>query len=153
MTVLEASNSFGGGAKSREATLPGLIHDECSGFHPLAIDTPFSRQFDLSAHGLVWAWPEVQYAHPLDNGKGAAVWQSVERTAAALGADGASYRRIFGSLDRRFDKISAEFLQSMLHVPQHPLAMARFGAYAALPATRYSLAAGARRKHVLFTQG
>ena len=100
----------------------------------MAIDTPFSRQFDLSAHGLVWAWAEVQYAHPLDNGKGAAVWQSVERTAA-LGADGASYRRIFGSLDRRFDKISAEFLQSMLHVPQHPLAMARFGAYAAPPAT------------------
>lgn len=134
VTVLEASDSIGGGTKSGEVTLPGLLHDECSGFHPLAVDTAFSRQFDLEAHGLAWAWPEVQYAHPLENGRGAAVWQSVERTARELGADGESYRRMFGRLDRQFDKVAGEFLQPMVHVPRHPLAMARFGAYATMPA-------------------
>lgn len=134
VTVLEASDSIGGGTRSDEVTLPGLLHDVCSGFHPLAVDTAFSRAFDLGAHGLRWAHPEVQYAHPLDDGTGAAVWRSVDRTAKALGRDERSYRRLFGALDRRFDLIVEEFLQPMLHVPRHPLALARFGAYSVLPA-------------------
>lgn len=135
VTVLEASDSIGGGTRSGEATLPGLVHDECSGFHPLACDTPLSRQFDLEAHGLRWALPGVQYSHPLDGGRGAAVWQSVDRTAEQLGVDGASYWRMFHPLDRRFGAIADEFLQPMVHVPRHPIALARFGAYAAMPAS------------------
>ena len=30
VTVLEASDRLGGGARSSELTLPGLIHDECA---------------------------------------------------------------------------------------------------------------------------
>jgi hypothetical protein len=45
-----------------------VVHDECSGFHPLAVDTEFVRPFDLFAHALVWRWPEIQPAHPLDGG-------------------------------------------------------------------------------------
>lgn len=135
VTVLEASDSIGGGTRSGEVTLPGLLHDECSGFHPLAVDNAFSRRFDLDAHGLSWAWPEVQYAHPLEDGRGAAVWRSVDRTANELGVDGASYRRMFGRLDERFGRIASDFLRPMLHVPSHPLALARFGAYAVMPAT------------------
>ena len=135
VTVLEASASIGGGTRSGEVTLPGLLHDECSGFHPLAVDNAFSRRFPLEAHGLSWAWPEVQYAHPLEHGAGAAVWRSVERTADELGDDGPSYRRLFGRLDERFAEIADEFLRPMLHVPRYPLAMARFGAYAVMPAT------------------
>ncbi|MFN3602948.1 MAG: phytoene desaturase family protein, partial [Dietzia sp.] len=101
----------------------------------LAVDTGFSRQFDLEAHGVRWALPEVQYSHPLDDGRGAAVWRSVERTAGHLGTDGDSYRRMFGSLTTRFPGIVTEFLQPMVHIPSHPLALARFGAYAAMPAT------------------
>lgn len=134
VTVLEASDSIGGGTRSGELTSPGLLHDQCSGFHPLAVDTGFSRQFDLTAHGLRWAHPEVQYSHPLDGGRGAAVWRSVDRTAAELGGDAASYRRMFGALTERFPQIAEEFLQPLLHVPHHPLILARFGAYAALPA-------------------
>src|ERR1700756_1988433 len=85
VTVLEAADTLGGGTRSSELTLPGLIHDECSAAHPLAGDTPFSRAFDLTAHGLTWLRPEIQYAHPLDGGRGAAAWQSVESTASALG--------------------------------------------------------------------
>ncbi len=135
VTVLEASDSIGGGTRSGEVTLPGLLHDECSGFHPLGVDNAFSRRFDLGAHGLEWAWPQVQYAHPLADGRGAAVWRSVERTVSELGVDGPSYRRMFGRLDARFAEIAREFLQPMVHVPRHPLALARFGSYAALPAT------------------
>ena len=77
VTVLEAAGTLGGGTRTSELTLPGLLHDECSAAHPLAVDTAFTRRFDLSEHGLTWRWPEVQYAHPLDGGTGAAAYQSV----------------------------------------------------------------------------
>lgn len=133
--VLEAADTPGGGTRSSELTLPGLIHDECSGFHPLAVDTPFSRDFDLGAHGLTWRWPDVQYSHPLDGGRGALSVRSVAATAAMLGADGAKWQHVFGPLTDNFDRITADFLRPMLHVPAHPLALARFGMLSALPAS------------------
>ena len=134
VTVLEAADRLGGGTRSSELTLPGLIHDECSAAHPLALDTPFARRFDLEAHGLKWRWPEIQYAHPLDGGGGAAAYRSVEQTAAGLGEDAASWRRMFGPLGERFGEITADFMRPMLRVPDHPLLMARFGLYSGLPA-------------------
>ena len=135
VTVLEAADELGGGTRSSELTLPGLVHDECSAAHPLAVDTPFSRRFDLTAHGLTWRWPDVQYAHPLDGGGGAAAWRSVEGTAAALGGrDGRRWQSLFGPLTSRFDDIAADFLRPMLHAPEHPLALARFGAWSGMPA-------------------
>lgn len=131
--VLEASDVLGGGVRSSELTVPGLLHDECSAAHPLAVDTPFSRRFDLGAHGLRWCWPEIQYAHPLDVG-GAAAYRSVQQTAAALGDDGRRWRSLFGSLAERFDDITADFLRPMLHLPEHPVNLARFGLCSGLPA-------------------
>jgi phytoene dehydrogenase-like protein len=135
VTVLEAEETLGGGTRTSELTLPGLLHDECSAAHPLAVDTPFSRRFDLAAAGLRWRWPEVQYAHPLDGGSGAAAYRSVDETALALGKDGGAWRSVFGTLAERFDDITADFLRPMLHVPEHPLKLTRFGLYSALPAS------------------
>jgi phytoene dehydrogenase-like protein len=135
VTVLEAADRLGGGTRSGELTLPGLIHDECSAAHPLAIDTPFSRRFDLAGHGLTWRWPDVQYAHPLDGGAGVAAYRSVEDTAAALAKrDGRRWRSLFGGLSERFDDIAEDFWRPVLHLPKHPLQLARFGAYTGPPA-------------------
>jgi phytoene dehydrogenase-like protein len=134
--VLEAAGELGGGTRSSELTVPGLVHDECAAAHPLAVDTPFSRRFDLGAHGLRWLWPEVQYAHPLDGGAGAAAYKSVAETADALGGDdGRRWRSLFGSLAERFDDITADFLRPMIHVPEHPIKLARFGLCSAPPAS------------------
>src|SRR5947208_15271316 len=100
--VLEAADTLGGGARSSQLTLPGLIHDECAAAHPLAVDSAFSRRFDFAAHGLRWRWPDVQYSHPLDGRDGAAVWRSVEDTAAAHVRDERGWRSLVGSLARRF---------------------------------------------------
>jgi len=133
--VVEAAETLGGGTRSSELTVPGVVHDECSGFHPLAVDTPFSRHFDLAAHGLTWMWADVQYSHPLDGGSGAAAYLSVEQTAAGLGSDGAAWSRVFGKLDERFGDITEDFFQPMLHVPEHPLKLGRFGYYSSQPVT------------------
>ena len=37
VTVLEAADEVGGGARSSEAIIPGLLHDHCSAIHPMAI--------------------------------------------------------------------------------------------------------------------
>jgi phytoene dehydrogenase-like protein len=132
--VLEAADALGGGTRSSELTLPGLIHDECSAAHPLAVDTPFSRRFDLAAHGLKWRWAEIEYSHPLDGGSGAAAWRSVDTTAAGLGRDGKRWRSLFGPLTKSFGDVSADFLRPMLHVPEHPIELARFGAWSSMPA-------------------
>jgi len=134
VTVLEAAGTLGGGTRTSELTLPGLLHDECSAAHPLAVDTAFTRRFDLSARGLTWRWPEVQYAHPLDGGAGAAAYQSVQATADGLGHDGGRWQSVFGPLAERFHDITTDFMRPMLHVPEHPLELTRFGLYSALPA-------------------
>ena len=36
VTMLEAADEIGGGARSSESILPGLLHDHCSAFHPMA---------------------------------------------------------------------------------------------------------------------
>ncbi|WP_381558085.1 phytoene desaturase family protein [Streptomyces eurythermus] len=133
--VVEAADVLGGGVRSAGLTLPGLVHDECSGIHPLGPGSEFAKRFDLAGAGLTWRWAPVEFAHPLDGGRGAVAVRSVAATAAGLGAGGAGWQRTFGPLTERFGTISQEFLRPVPHIPRHPLHLARFGAYAGLPAT------------------
>ena len=63
VTVLEAEDEIGGGTRSAELTVPGLIHDICSATHPTGVASPFFRSLDLERHGLQWLWPEVDAVH------------------------------------------------------------------------------------------
>ena len=89
VTVYEAAARPGGGTRSEELTVPGVIHDVCSAIHPLAVGSPAFREIAaagaLSAHGLEWIHSEVPLAHPLDGGRAAVLHRSVDDTATALG--------------------------------------------------------------------
>jgi phytoene dehydrogenase-like protein len=61
--------------------------------------------------------------------------RSVSDTAAGLGADEASWTRVFGPLVAQFDHLADTILGPLLRVPRHPLSLARFGLRAGLPAT------------------
>ncbi|MGO4258655.1 phytoene desaturase family protein [Marmoricola sp. RAF53] len=132
VTVLEAAATPGGGARSSELTVPGLVHDHCSAVHPLGIGSPFMQTIE----GLDWAWPDIDLAHPLDDGSAGLMHRSLTETAQGLGVDGPSWARLFGPLSEDFDLLAGELLQPLLHAPRHPVAMARYGARALLPATR-----------------
>jgi phytoene dehydrogenase-like protein len=134
VTVIEANEEIGGGLRSAELTVPGVVHDLCSGFHPTSIGMPSLGGLELERHGLRWRWPEVDLAHPLDDG-GAAMLRSLERTAAGLGADGRAWQRLFGPPSRGIAALNGEIMRPILHLPRHPLALARFGIPALLPAT------------------
>ena len=131
VTVLEAADTPGGGARSSELTLPGLVHDHCSAVHPLGVGSPFMQTIE----GLDWAWPEIDLAHPLDGGSAGVMHRSLEDTANGLGPDGASWARLFGPLAEDFDLLAGELLRPLVHAPRHPLALAGYGSRALLPAT------------------
>ena len=128
VTVLEAADTIGGGTRSSEMIVPGLVHDHCSAFHPIAAGVAVPRRLDLAAHGLPWLQPEVDCVHPLDDGSAGVLHRSIDRTAEALGDDGDRWRRLFEPLAEHFDDLLADATQPVLRVPRHPLLMARFGA-------------------------
>ena len=136
VTVLEANDEIGGGIRSGELTVPGVVHDLCSAVHPMGVASPFLRSLGLERHGLEWCWPEVDLAHPLDDGSAGVMYRSVERTAEALGDDGARWKRVFGSRAKGFDQLNRDDLtRPFMHLPRHPLRLAWFGLAAGMPAT------------------
>jgi len=132
--VLEANSTIGGGARSAELTLPGFVHDVCSAVHPLAAGSPFLKTLPLEKFGLHWIHPEIPLAHPFDDGTAACLHRDVEIAANALGRDANVYRNLFRPLTRDWEKLTAEFLRPMLHLPRHPFALGRFGFAAIAPA-------------------
>ncbi|HUR50586.1 MAG TPA: NAD(P)/FAD-dependent oxidoreductase [Mycobacteriales bacterium] len=131
VTVLEAADRPGGGARSSELTVPGVLHDHCSAVHPLGVGSPFMQ----TVGGLEWAWPEVDLAHPLDTGAAGVMRRSLAETVDGLGPDGPSWGRLFGPLAEHFDTLAGELLRPVVHVPKHPIALAGYGRHALLPAT------------------
>jgi len=133
--VIEGAPGIGGGCRTEELTLPGFWHDVCSAAHPLAVASPFFRRFDLAARGVRLAFPEVDFAHPLDGGRAAVVTRSVAETAARLGPDGRAYRRLLGPLASHMDDVLDAILAPLRRPPAHPVAAADYGRYAILPAS------------------
>ncbi|MES2706127.1 MAG: NAD(P)/FAD-dependent oxidoreductase [Verrucomicrobiota bacterium] len=134
--VLEASPLIGGGTRTAELTLPGFHHDVCSAVHPMAAVSPFFRSLNLLKFGLEWAHPEILLAHPLENGRAAAVWRDIDRTAAALpGRDGAAWKNWLEPLLPKAAGLFGDLLGALPVTPRHPLLLARFGLDAMKPAT------------------
>lgn len=150
VTVIEAEATIGGGTRSSELTLPGLIHDECSAAHPMALGAPSMTSLGLERHGLEWAWPEVDFAHPLDGGDGAAMVRSIADTVAGLGSAGPAWERVFGAPAKGFDALGEDIMRPVLHLPRHPLRLARFGIPAAMPATVLARAFDTPQARALF---
>jgi phytoene dehydrogenase-like protein len=152
VTVLEAEERIGGGTRSAELTEPGLLHDECSAAHPMVVSSPavVSTGLELERHGLEWCWPEVDLAHPLDGGEGATMLRSLVATAEGLGDAGRRWERIFGPPSRGYDALTEDIYHPLIHIPRHPLRLARFGLPSALPATTLAGRLGTPRAAALF---
>jgi phytoene dehydrogenase-like protein len=135
VTVLEAEEEIGGGARTSELTVSGLLHDDCSATHPMAVGSPFLRSLDLERHGLEWLLPEVSLTHPLDDGSAGVMFRSIEETARALGEDGARWKRVFGGSSANYGALLDDMMGPIVHLPRHPFRLARFGIPAASPAT------------------
>jgi phytoene dehydrogenase-like protein len=149
VTVLEAEDTIGGGTRSSELTVPGLVHDECSAVHPMPVGSPFYRALGLERYGLEWCQPEIDCAHPLDDGSVGVMVKSLDAMPDWLGDDGRRWQRIFAAA-RTLDVLSEDIFRPFLHVPAHPLRLIRFGLAAAAPATLLARAWSTPQARALF---
>jgi phytoene dehydrogenase-like protein len=78
--------------------------------------------------------PPAALAHPFDDGGAALLARSPDAAMPTLGEDDERWRRLFAPLVRDPESLLDEIL-APLHVPAHPLTLARFGLRALLPAT------------------
>ena len=131
-TVYERNERIGGGCSTAEVTLPGFRHDLGSSVYPMGIVSEFFRGLPFQ---LPWIQPDAPCAHPLDDGTAVMLERSVQATADGLdAADRERYIRTFAYLAERFADLTDDLLGPVVHVPKHPLLMARFGMGAILPA-------------------
>jgi phytoene dehydrogenase-like protein len=138
VTVFEGRDTIGGAASTGQVTLPGFHHDLGSSIYPMGVASPFFQSLPLGDFGLKWIEPDAPLAHPLDgrSAEGTAVMleHDLAATAAGLGSDGPAYTRLMRPLVDHFSQLCGEILGPVLHLPSHPILMARFGVLAAMPA-------------------
>jgi phytoene dehydrogenase-like protein len=129
VVVFEAKDTVGGGCRSQELTLPGMVHDVCSAIHPLGFNSPFFRTLPLQDYGLEWIHPPIQLAHPLDDGPAMLLERSIEATSVTLANDAHAYTKVMTSLVADWPLIEQAFLGPLRLPPllRHPFALGHFG--------------------------
>jgi phytoene dehydrogenase-like protein len=133
--IYEGRDTPGGGCRTAEISIPGFFHDVCSAVHPLLTVSPFFRSVDLAANGVQLRFPRVPFAHPLDGGRAAAMFRTVDETAVGLGPDGAPYRRLMQPLVRDYEQLLPTLLAPLRKPPANPLPAVRFGLLGLPPLT------------------
>ena len=135
--IVEAASTAGGGTRTAALTLDGFQHDVCSAVHPAGYLSPYFQELALEKYGLEWIFPEASVAHPLDNEQAVLLTKSIAETAANLGLDSKSYKRLVEPLAKHIDWLMEDSLKP-LGIPKHPFFLARFGMKAALPAKTFA---------------
>ncbi|MGQ0716445.1 MAG: phytoene desaturase family protein [Pseudonocardiales bacterium] len=139
--LVEAADTIGGGLRTEELTRPGFRHDVCATVLPLALASPAFRALrledggGLEDDGVRWAHPPVAAAHPLDDRDAVLVHRDLDATVAGLGGDGWRWRATVGAAGRGGDPLVDSLLAPLDLPPRAPLALARYGALGAWPAT------------------
>lgn len=147
--VFEASDTVGGGMRTKELMQSGFKHDICSAIHPLAASSPFLKQLPLADFGLEWITPEFPVAHPMDNGDAVVMYHSLKNTMEELGEDGEKYRSAMEPIIENWDTLTKDFL-GPLRFPKHPIDLALFGLKAFQPANFFQRRFKENRAKALF---
>ncbi|KAA6460949.1 NAD(P)/FAD-dependent oxidoreductase [Acidobacteria bacterium AB60] len=149
--VLEAEAQAGGAARTMELTLPGFRHDFGSSVYPMGAGSPFFRKLPLAELGLTWVQGDAAAAHPMEDGTAVVLENSFAAQEGELGADGRTWTRLMRPAAERWWDFAEDALRPPLHVPAHPLLMARFGAYGVLPAAMLVRRFRTERARALFS--
>jgi phytoene dehydrogenase-like protein len=136
VTVYERNAQLGGACTTAEVTLPGFHHDLGASAFPMGAASPFFNSLPLARHGLRWMHSEFPLAHPLDDGSAVALTPALGDMASQLPRDdAAAWKRFFKPIVSHWQQLVPDLLGPVVHVPRHPITLARFGITAVLPAT------------------
>jgi phytoene dehydrogenase-like protein len=147
--VFEASDTIGGGMRTKELMRPGFLHDVCSAIHPMAASSPFMKKLPLDQFGLNWIHPGYPAAHPLDHEQAAILSRDFYDTAFRLGEDEKKYKSIVSPLIENWDSLTKDFL-GPLRFPRRPLQLASFGLKGFQPAQLFQTCFKTERAKALF---
>lgn len=121
--VAERNDWVGGGAVTRELTLPGFKHDLFGSNHVWIHANPHIRELlpELKEYGLEYIWGENEImGHPMTEGPGVVVHRSVDKTCESIAEysrrDAARYREIYDG----FMEIKDGFTRNMFSPPSPP---------------------------------
>lgn len=107
--LVEARDSIGGFIASDELTLPGLIHDTYSSWHPLFVTGGAYAALgkDLERHGLEYCNAEDAVTASVGNGRAVVAYRDPVKTAAAFehSEDRAAYAAMLDRLSEDIDVI------------------------------------------------
>ena len=139
VNLFERNATLGGACATAELTLPGFHHDLGASAFPMGAASPFFRSLPLAQHGLHWRQPEFPLAHPLDDGTAVALTPTLDEMSGQLQKeDAAAWKRFFKPIVSDWENLVPDLLSTVIHIPRHPLSMARFGLPALLPATTFA---------------
>jgi phytoene dehydrogenase-like protein len=125
--VYEAESQPGGAARTMPLTQPGFLHDFGSAVHPLGAGSPFFATLPLETLGLHWIHSHAAVAHPLDDGNAVLLFRDLDLTVRNLGEDRQRWRDLFQPFAENWAEFSQDILGPIIHMPRHPLMLARFG--------------------------
>ncbi len=127
--VLERNRYVGGGAVTREVTLPGFRHDLYGSSHVwIHCNDDFKAiQPELERHGLKYIQPKEHITgHPdRSGGPGIVVYKSVERTCESIAAYSPVDARRYASICADFEQIREGFIKAFFSPPAPPSTLPR----------------------------
>jgi phytoene dehydrogenase-like protein len=135
--VFEATPTLGGGTRTEALTEPGFLHDVCGTVIAMSRAPAFAG-LPLDEYGLELVIPDIAVAHPLDDGRAGVIARDWVETNASLEGDAAVWQRVFRPLADDLGALLDDLSGPIVHIPRHPIGLARFGATALLPATRFA---------------
>ena len=138
VTVLEAADEVGGGARSSEAIIPGLLHDHCSAIHPMAVGSQFLSSSTCTGTACRGAGRRSIASTPSTAAAPAcctARWSRPRPASVATDRGGGSRSATRPPGSTRSARTSCG---PLLRIPHHPLMLARFGAPTVLPASTFA---------------
>jgi phytoene dehydrogenase-like protein len=155
--VLEAAERPGGAVATEELTLPGFKHDTYSAVYPAAAASPVFARLPLERHGLRWIQPRWPMAHPLPDGRAAALGRDLGETAATLDrlhpGDGERWAAFARPYLRHFGAVRRTMLSGFPPVRGPLELVARSGLSGALDLARLLLMPAAALGAELFRSG
>ena len=127
--VLERNGYVGGGAVTREVTLPGFRHDLYGSSHVwIHCNSDFKAiQPELERFGLKYIEPQDHITgHPdRSGGPGIVVYKSVERTCESIAAYSAADGRRYKAVCADFEQIREGFIKAFFSPPKPPSTLPR----------------------------
>lgn len=132
VVVLEGAPVPGGAVRTAEVTAPGFRSDLFSAFYPLGAASPVLRSLDLERWGLRWARSHWSVAHPLPDGRLAAIGPTPTETAALLAEECPADHAAWLELAGRWSRVGPSLVRALLS----PFPPVRGGAEVAWAARR-----------------